>query len=768
MNNFFRRLSLPVKLLSLILFPLALIIFLAFTVYREKSETADLLDGYVTRINRSADISALISSLQAERKYGYNYVLTRDAGMQPAIVRQRQVTDSVLDWLASQQDASLHQFTSYTFLDSLLPVREKIDAARTTPDIVMHYYTTAIYRLYTLNMAMAGNNKYPDPVFADLTAEKLLTGMITYLEILSTNFYNAIYARQNNVAMLYGLLGVYDIYKSYEKELLVKASPAVVRRYKALRDTTALKPVTAYIDQVFTRFSFDTLYDAGEWWQLSGDASRGIKVLQTDLMQQVKAAMSKAHTDELNDRDLTLLLIALALVVVFGIMVFCTHVITQMLSGINAAAREIAQGNTGVTLQNVSGDVIGSLSDSIRTIGESNRQLAHAADLIGKGHFDTPVQTRGNNDLLGNALLRMRNNLEQFTAAIEKSRQQFEEVADKAPVMIWVSGTDKLCTFFNKGWLDFTGRKPAQEAGNGWMQGVHPDDRAGCAATYTEAFDTREEFYMEYRLRRHDGQYRWIGDTGAPRYSPAGFFEGYIGSCTDIHEVKVLEQRRDDFIKMASHELKTPMTTIKGYVQLLRRMHDGGRDPFLADSLATIDRQVARLTRLIADLLDATRMETGKLPVHPEPLRLGHLAEVLVKDMRTLFTSHNIVLHVQADPLVLADKDRLTQVFSNLLDNAIKYSQPASDVVITLSADREKAMVTVQDSGIGIAPEYHAKVFERFYREPGGQESTFPGFGIGLFIVREIISLHRGNVWVRSEKGKGSVFHITLPLHRPD
>jgi PAS domain S-box-containing protein len=765
MNNFFRRLSLPVKLLLLILFPLVLITFLAFAVYREKSEKAELLDSYLGRINTSADISDLISSLQSERKFSYNYVLTNDGDSRNRLGRLRLAADSTLKKLAERDDITLKQFTSYTFLDSLEAMRRKIDQGRTSADMVMHYYTTAIFRLHTLNIVLAGNNKYLDPIFGDLTTEKILNEMITYLEILSANFYNALYTKQNNIAMLYGSLGVYDVYKSYEKEFLVKASPALAARYATLRNTTALKPANEYINHIFKRFSFDTLYNAEEWWQVSGAASDHLKVLKKDILQSVKTEMSRIHAREIKNRDITLFGIVIALVFVFALMVYTTHVITQMLTDINAAAQKIARGNTGVSIRNISNDVIGSLGDSIVKIDKNNRALADAANSIGKGDFDVPIPARSEYDMLGNAVLRMRDDLQRFTAAIEKSKEQFREVADKAPVMIWMSGTDKLCTFFNKGWLNFTGRTLEQELGSGWTTGIHPDDYAHCMEMYGSSFEAHHDFYLEYRMKRYDGQYRWVGDTGAPRYSPGGEFEGYIGSCIDIHEMKLLEQRKDDFIKMASHELKTPVTTIKGYIQLLRKMHDNDKDPFLSDSLATLDKQVSKLTRLITDLLDATRMETGKLLINKEVFRLSEIITALVNDARSIFPSRTILLHQHSDPVILADKDRMTQVFSNLLDNAIKYSPPASGIIVDIGTATENAIVSVSDSGIGIAPEDKDKIFERFYRAPGKQESTFPGFGIGLFIVKEIITLHKGEVWVDSEKGKGAVFYVSLPVY---
>src|SRR5262249_7526125 len=152
-------------------------------------------------------------------------------------------------------------------------------------------------------------------------------------------------------------------------------------------------------------------------------------------------------------------------------------------------------------------------------------------------------------------------------------------MADAAPVLLWMAGTDSLCTFFNQTWLDFTGRSIEKEWGVGWAEGVHFEDFQRCVDTYQAAFRAREPFGMEYRLRRFDGECRWILDRGVPRYSPDGTFLGYIGSCVDITDLKELErelqsavQARDDFLSIASHELRTPLTAVQLQIDLLVKL----------------------------------------------------------------------------------------------------------------------------------------------------------------------------------------------------
>jgi len=771
MNNFFTRLPLTIKLLLLTLFPILLIVYLSVGTYREKTRNVQLIHGYIERIDESADIADLIGSLQIERRHSFAFTLKKDQDSRAQMQDQRRVTDLAINKLDRRNDSTLKNFKDYTSLKNLDGIRFAIDRG-TSQDAVMQYYTTAIFRLNTLNVVVpVANNPYLKPVFTDLSTQKILSEMVTYLGIIRSNFYNVLYTKKNMVGTLYGLSGIFDIYKSYETELLTKASPPLLDEYKKISQNTALRPTMSYINKTFQKFYFDSLYDAETWWRISADGTDELKNLQQGIIQRIQATMNTVYNNEVISQQSTLALLIIAVLVVFAIMFYTTQIITQMLTGLNEAAQKIARGITGVEIRNVSHDVIGSLGESISKIDAHNKQLADAADAIGKGNFNVPFDPRSEDDVLGIAIIRMKDNLRRFTMEIEKSKEQFREVADSAPVMIWMTDENKQCNFVNKGWLKFTGRKKDEELGYGWIEGMYPDDYIRCAEVFEDAFTQRKEYSLEYRFRREDGEYRWVRETGLPRYSAEAKFEGFIGSCIDIQDTKMHEQRKDDFIRMASHELKTPVTSIKGYVQLLLTMfrdYEENKENIspqtIQTSLSTIDKQIVKLNRLMSELLDLSRIDSGKLELKMQNFDLNDLVKETVDDVQQT-TAHVILVNNKADCQLFGDKDRIAQVLLNLLTNAIKYSPKTNSIEVSVYKPSQNIIsISVSDQGIGIDKKDHERIFERFYRVEGKTEQTYPGFGIGLFIASEIVSRHNGTIYVESEKSKGSTFTFTLPV----
>src|SRR6266852_5193896 len=240
--------------------------------------------------------------------------------------------------------------------------------------------------------------------------------------------------------------------------------------------------------------------------------------------------------------------------------------------------------------------------------------------------------------------------------------------------------------------------------------------------------------------------------------------ETCMGFVLDISASKELDKRKDEFISMASHELKTPVTSLKGFLGLLQRRLTLQRDEKALHYLARMDAQVNRLTKLINDLLDLSNMQTGQLVYREERFDLDTQVQEIVENVQETTQTHHLQFEGQTQAEVFGDRDRIGQVLINLLNNAIKYSPQGDRVLVRVAISQNKALVSVQDFGIGIAKEHQHKIFERFYQVTDAEEKTYPGLGIGLYISYEIVKRHGGQMWVESKKGEGASFYFTLPL----
>jgi PAS domain S-box-containing protein len=368
---------------------------------------------------------------------------------------------------------------------------------------------------------------------------------------------------------------------------------------------------------------------------------------------------------------------------------------------------------------------------------------------------------------------------ESLEQQIRETENRFRNMADAAPVLLWMARTDGFCTFFNQTWLDFTGRSLEEEWGVGWAEGVHFEDFQRCIDTYVDAFNRRDVFEMEYRLRRHDGEYRWILDRGTPRYLPDGTFAGYIGSCVDITDRKQLEtdlrkavKIRDDFLSIASHELRTPLTSLKLRAERLHRSVagstasgplDGAR--FERDAEAALT-QVLHLVRMVDVLLDVSRISQGPLTLERDELDVGPLVAGVADRFKEPASTVGSPIHVEIRSTAIArwDRFRIEQVVTNLLSNAIKYGA-GKPVDVIVDPSNASARIVVKDRGPGIEAEHHGRVFDRFARFAPARH--YGGFGLGLWIARVIVEAHGGTIGVESQVGQGASFFVDLPLAAP-
>ena len=271
------------------------------------------------------------------------------------------------------------------------------------------------------------------------------------------------------------------------------------------------------------------------------------------------------------------------------------------------------------------------------------------------------------------------------------------------------------------------------------------------------------EALVHYR-DRHTGKSLWSIVKASPIVDEAGQVHSAVNIFSDITARMELEQRKDEFMSMASHELKTPITSLQGYTQLLKRRIEKQGVPELVEWLNKMEKQITRLTHLITDFMDVSKIQAGQLAYVKEPIDIDIFVRDIVDTMQQLSTTHTITIHGAAHTHIVGDSDRLGQVFTNLLSNAIKYSPQATNVDISIVATLDTVTVSIRDYGIGIPPEHQQNIFERFYRVSDVHDKTFPGLGMGLYICSEIVKRHDGRLWVESAEGKGATFFISLPI----
>ncbi|MDQ3099634.1 MAG: ATP-binding protein, partial [bacterium] len=241
---------------------------------------------------------------------------------------------------------------------------------------------------------------------------------------------------------------------------------------------------------------------------------------------------------------------------------------------------------------------------------------------------------------------------------------------------------------------------------------------------------------------------------------------GIFAAARDITERKQFEQQKDEFIAIASHELKTPVTSIKGYTQVLQSRFQKEGNTKAVELLARMDGQINKLTSLIADLLDATKIEGGKLQFHEGLFDFNELVTNIIGEMQQTTTKHTLIKKLATAKTVYGDRDRIGQVITNLISNAIKYSPHTKKIVITALGDKDSITLSVQDFGVGIPKEKQAMVFDRFFRVSGLREDTFAGLGLGLYIAGEIVKRHSGRIWVESDGKKGTTSCFSLPIKK--
>lgn len=421
------------------------------------------------------------------------------------------------------------------------------------------------------------------------------------------------------------------------------------------------------------------------------------------------------------------------------------------------------------------------LSEGVRVEAETVRHRKDGTEVY-VSLLAVPVTTASGEQLVNYAIYRDITERKRAEEQLRESEARFQAMADKAPVMIWTTGTDGLCNYFSKPWLDFTGRTMEQEVGLGWIQGVHPDDVQLCFDGFLPAFQAKKPFRMEYRLKRADGEYRWVIESGVPRYTSAGEFAGYIGSNIDITDLKHAEEERErlrqlqaelahinrvttmgELTASLAHEIKQPISAAA--------INAGTCLQWLSRDVPDVEEARKAGTRILQDVTRASEIITRirSLFQKGEPQRELVYPNDIIREMIALLRTEagrcSIAINTELAaelPTITADRVQLQQVLMNLILNAIdsvKETGGAGQLTIkTGSTPDREVYIAVSDTGIGIPPERAEKIFDAFFT------TKAQGSGMGLSISRSIIESHGGRLWANANAERGATFQFTLPV----
>lgn len=360
----------------------------------------------------------------------------------------------------------------------------------------------------------------------------------------------------------------------------------------------------------------------------------------------------------------------------------------------------------------------------------------------------------------------------------DKSREadlSFKAVVELSPYMIWYADVNGYITYINKTAADYTGLATENLTGEAWIQVLHPEDRERVLSEWSKSIMAKTHHEVEFRIRRHDGAYRWFEVKAKPILTENGNVERWIGQCVDNHDRKMAilaHERaiavRDRFMSLASHELRTPLTSIKLQMQTMHRQIKKSDEVLLnfqhlQDVSNLTLKQVDQLDHLIDEMLDVSRISAGKMSFTFAPCSLDHLVDHAVSIVGPQYANAQVTLDIRSESNldVICDQNKICQAIINLLTNALKYGG-GNPVLLVAKKEGDYARIEVIDSGRGIPEELQKKIFEPFERVDVKQ--SISGLGLGLYITKEVIQAHKGRISVISRQKKGSKFVIEIPL----
>lgn len=414
--------------------------------------------------------------------------------------------------------------------------------------------------------------------------------------------------------------------------------------------------------------------------------------------------------------------------------------------------------------------------DEVLATGKPFNGIETAVDILRNGKMDTQfynfllfAQRNADNEINGIGIIASEvTELATHHQKLRESEERFHQVADLMPTKVTTANPDGGVTYYNKAWLDYTGMGMEELKDFGYHKIIHPDELEKFQKGLRKAGKIGALLEMEMRFLNKEGDYRWHLNRAFPLMEDNGKIKMWIGATTDIQEQKRREEEKNEFISIASHELKTPLTTSKAYIHLLQETLSGKgvqKKETREQSLSFVEKagkSIEKLQLLITEFLDINKINQGKLDLNITSFDFNKMLDDAIEDVEISTHHHVFIKEGEISHPFNGDRHRLQQVVINLLSNAAKYSPESDKVFITATEEDGMIKVAVKDQGVGIKKENLKKVFDLYYREENSH--PFQGFGIGLSISSEIIHRHDGEIWAESEPGEGTTVYFTLPV----
>jgi len=349
------------------------------------------------------------------------------------------------------------------------------------------------------------------------------------------------------------------------------------------------------------------------------------------------------------------------------------------------------------------------------------------------------------------------------TNELQESEKRLRNIMDTIPQIAWTSKPDGGVNFYNKRWFEYTGLDFEQSKAWGWKTVIHPEDLQYNLDQLGLILGKGVGGEFEIREKSKSGEYRWHLVRMQPIHREDGSIRLWAGTATDIQELKLLQQQKDDFISIASHELKTPVTTLKASLQFMQMQKSNLSTDKLDNMIDRANKSVNKVTSLIEGLLNVSKFSQGQFTLRKSTFDLVKAIRDCCNDMN-IPKGFTINVSTEGELQITADAGRIEQVLINLVGNAIKYAEESKVIDIVIEDRQTEAKVSVIDRGPGIAESKIPSLFSRYYQVQNNGNNSNSGLGIGLYICSEIIKKHNGKIGVNTELGKGSTFWFTLPV----